>query len=51
MPKESKTWAKPNVTPSTAKIIKQIALDENLFTYQVIDEVFKKAYPKYFRGR
>lgn len=49
MPTEPKKWAKPNVTPSTAKIIKQIALDENLFTYQVIDEVFRKAYPEYFR--
>jgi hypothetical protein len=49
MPKEPKKWAKPNVTPSTARIIKKIALDENLYVYQLIDEVFRKAYPEYFR--
>lgn len=49
MAAKPKTWAKVNVTPETAKIIKRIALDENLYTYQLIDEVFKEKYAKYFQ--
>jgi len=43
-----KHWHKTNITPKTGKIIKQIALDNDLYAYQVIDEVFKNAYPQYF---
>ena len=45
----NKKWAKPNIEPETARIIKKIALDENLYVYQLIDEVFRKTYPEYFR--
>lgn len=47
--KEPKKWAKPNVTPSTARIMKRIALDQNLYVYQLIDEVFKEKFPEYFK--
>lgn len=45
---EAKKWAKPNVTPSTAKVIKLIALETGKFGYEVIDEVFMRACPEYF---
>ena len=43
-----KHWAKPNVTPETAKVIKRIALDTDRFGYQVIDDIIRAAVPEYF---
>jgi hypothetical protein len=47
--KESKKWAKLNVEPNILKIIKKIAIDENLKIYQLIEKVFREEYPDYFK--
>jgi len=44
-----KKWAKPNIDPETAHIIKKIAVDEGIFIYQLIDKVFRERYPEYFQ--
>jgi hypothetical protein len=48
MVKKVLRWSKLNVTPSTAKVVKQIALDTDRFGYEVIDDVFMRACPEYF---
>ena len=45
-----KKWAKPNIDPETAHIIKKIAVDEKLYIYQLIDKVFREKYPEYFKN-
>lgn len=44
-----KRWAKPNIDPKTAHIIKRIAADEGIYIYQLIDKVFMERYPEYFQ--
>jgi len=46
---EKKKWDKLNVMPGTNKILKQIALDEDKYVYQLVDEMLRERYPKYFR--
>jgi len=46
---EPKVWKKINITPTTAKIIKRVALDTDKYGYQVVDDVFKNTYPEYFK--
>lgn len=46
---EPKKWAKLNVTPETRKALKRIALDEEKYVYEVIEETLRKEFPKYFR--
>lgn len=46
---EKKKWDKLNVIPGTNKILKQIALDEDKYVYQLVDEMLRERYPKYFR--
>lgn len=48
MVEAKKQWAKPNVTPATAKVIRQIAMETGRFGYEVIDDVFMRACPEYF---
>lgn len=43
-----KKWAKPNIDPMTARVIKRIAADEGVYIYQLIDRVFREKYPDYF---
>ncbi|HEY3361480.1 MAG TPA: hypothetical protein VGK06_06515 [Methanosarcina sp.] len=45
---QPKKWAKPNVRPETLHMLKKIAVDENLYIYQLIDEMMRKQYPSYF---
>ena len=45
---KNKHWYKPPVTPITGKVIRQIALDKEIYGYQVIDEVFRRVYPEYY---
>ena len=47
----SKIWAKVNMTPATVKILKRIALDRDLYIYQILDEMVKEKYPKYFEKK
>lgn len=47
---EPKKWAKPNIKPETLHMLKKIAVDENLYIYQLVDEMIRKQYPYYFRG-
>jgi hypothetical protein len=46
---EPKIWKKINITPATAKVIKRVALDTEKYGYQVVDDMFLKAYPEYFK--
>ena len=48
MAAKPKTWAKVNMTPATAKVLKRVALDRELYIYQILDEMVKEKYPKYF---
>jgi hypothetical protein len=32
------------------KILNRIALDEDIFVYQLIEDMAKEKYPEYFRG-
>jgi hypothetical protein len=47
--KEKKKWAKLNIEPNLLKIIKKVAIDENLKIYQLIDKMFRENYPSYFK--
>lgn len=47
--KEPKKWAKLNIEPEYLQPIKQIAVDENLYVYQLIADIFREKYPGYFR--
>lgn len=44
----TKKWAKPNVTPETGKALKKIAVDQDKYVYELIEEVFREKYPEYF---
>lgn len=46
---QPKKWAKPNVKPETLHMLKRIAVDENIYIYQLIDEMMRTQYPSYFR--
>lgn len=48
--KTPKKWAKPNIKPETLHMLKKIAVDENIFIYQLVDEMMRKLYPQYFRS-
>lgn len=41
-------WSKLNVKPYLARIMKTIALDENVYVYQLLDKMFREKYPAYF---
>lgn len=43
-----KTWTKVNMTPATAKVLKRVALDREVYIYQILDEMVKEKYPNYF---
>lgn len=43
-----KTWTKVNMTPATAKVLKRVALDRELYIYQILDELVQEKYPNYF---
>lgn len=47
--KEPKKWAKLNIEPEYLQPIKQIAIDENLYVYQLIADIFREKYPGYFQ--
>lgn len=47
--KDPKKWAKINIEPEYLDPIKKIAVDENLYVYQLIADIFKSKYPEYFR--
>lgn len=47
--KEPKKWAKPCISIETAKVIKRIAIDRDMYYYQVVDDVFKKNFPEYYK--
>jgi hypothetical protein len=44
-----KQWDKINIEPGYLRVIKRIAIDENLYVYQLVREVFEEKYPEYFR--
>lgn len=48
--KDPKKWAKLNIEPQNLKIIKRIAIDEEVHIYQLIENIFRDKYPEYFRG-
>lgn len=48
---EQKKWAKPNVTPETNKALKRIALDQDKFVYELIEDVFREKFPDYFKPK
>lgn len=48
---EQKKWAKPNVTPETGKALKRIALDQDKFVYELIEDVFRERFPEYFKPK
>ncbi|MDD4377768.1 MAG: hypothetical protein PHH48_06505 [Eubacteriales bacterium] len=48
MPSEKK-WYKPNVPPEMERVLKQIALDEGKYIYEVIEDTIRDKYPSYFQ--
>ena len=44
----SKKYAKINVNPETARIIKRIAAEKNIYVYELIDEMVKEKYLEWF---
>jgi len=46
--KEDGEFTKANVKKGTNKIISKIAIDEEKFVYELIEDVFREKYPKYF---
>lgn len=41
-------WSKLNVKPYLARVMKTIALDENVYVYQLVDTMFREKHPAYF---
>jgi hypothetical protein len=42
-------YTKANVSPKAAQVLKILAAEQNKYIYEVVDEILKKEYPKYFR--
>lgn len=49
--KEQNEFTKANVTKETNKVINKVALDQDKFVYQVIEDLFREKYPDYFRQK
>ena len=45
------TYAKLNIGYGYLKPLKQIALDENVHMYQVLEKVLEEKYPSYFQNQ
>ena len=44
-------FTKATVRRKVNKILNKIALDEEVYVYQLIEDMAKEKYPEYFRGR
>lgn len=44
-------FTKATVKRKVNKILNRIALDEDKYVYQLIEDMAKEKYPEYFRGR
>lgn len=42
-------FTKASIKSPTDKIINRISADNDMYVYELIDEVFKKVYPEYFQ--
>jgi len=42
-------FTKANIKKSTKKILNRIVADEEKFEYQLLEDLLKEKYPKYFR--
>jgi hypothetical protein len=45
-----KDWARLNINPEILKPLKQIALDQDKYIYEVIEELVKTNYTQYFKS-
>jgi len=50
-PSDEKKWAKPNVKPEVGRALKKIALDNEMYVYELIEDMARKEYPGYFREK
>lgn len=54
MPKKIKKegdFTKASVKVETKEVLKEVAEKEGLYEYELIDEMLKSCYPKYFQGK
>lgn len=48
---EKEEFTKATVRKRVNKILNRIALDEDVYVYQLIEDMAKEKYPEYFRGK
>jgi len=47
--KSKNEFTKANIRKDTKKILNRIVADEEKFEYEVLEDLLKEKYPKYFR--
>jgi len=48
---EKEEFTKATVSRRVNKILNRIALDEEVYVYQLIEKMAREKYPEYFRGK